>query len=72
MGRVLVLSDARYRPTPDLRAIVFPAVWTAAHGRFATVAAWFFQQFERRLVMIADLRRFRGNILEFALIKGCK
>jgi hypothetical protein len=41
-------------------------------GRFATVAAWYFQQFERLLMVIADLRRFRGNILGFALTKGCK
>lgn len=59
MGRVLVLSDARYRPTPDLRAIVFPAVWTAALGRELPVTAPFWQVFKRPLLSEPDFQELR-------------
>jgi hypothetical protein len=36
----------------------------AVSGRLQPVAEWFFQHFERLLLLIADLRRYRGNILE--------
>ncbi len=41
-------------------------------GRFLPLESTSFERIERPKMLIADLRRFRGNILEFTLRIRCK